>query len=275
MAYFNGQYYSYARKGFVQFSAILPMERMPMPELSKSDQYFTGKLPTIYLLHGYSGCHTDWIIHTRIEELATRHGYAVIMPGCGNSFYLDHDDTGFEYGTLVGEELVRVTRAMFPLSSDKNDTVIGGLSMGGYGALRTGLLHPETFGSIIALSSALITDEVSKLHEGQHNEVASYSYYRHAFGNTSELIGSDKDPKHLVRVFSKGISNRPRLFLACGTEDFLFKNNLDMHECLDSTNYPHVWFTANGIHDYEFWNLALNEAFRSFLPDRSTFVCQA
>ena len=49
----------------------------------------------------------------------------------------------------------------------------------------------------------------------------------------------------------------PRLFLACGTEDFLYPANLDMHECLKSLGIPHEWLTGPGVHDFKFWNYAL------------------
>ena len=67
--------------------------------------------------------------------------------------------------------------------------------MGGYGAIRNGLKNSDVFGSIIALSSALITDHVVDIVQHKDNPIASPSYYVHVFGNPKDIIGSDVDPK--------------------------------------------------------------------------------
>lgn len=82
---------------------------------------------------------------------------AVIMPAGENHFYLNQPGAGFDYQNFIGSELVELTREMFPLSKHREDTYIGGLSMGGFGALNNGLKNPETFGGIIALSSASLS----------------------------------------------------------------------------------------------------------------------
>jgi S-formylglutathione hydrolase FrmB len=96
-------------------------------------------LKTLYLLHGYSGSHTDWLHFSRIRELADKHGIAVIMPAGENRFYLDNEDTDERMGEYIGKELVDFTREMFPLSKEREETFIGGLSMGGYGAIQSPL----------------------------------------------------------------------------------------------------------------------------------------
>lgn len=259
MAVLTCSYYSLARKGFVSFTAILPVEPLPVPDAPR--EYAGGAFPTIYLLHGYSGNRNDWLLRTRIEEWATAEGWAVIMPDGANSFYLDNEATGELYGTFVGEELVEITRKMFNLSSKKEDTVIAGLSMGGFGALRNGLFYPNRFGAVVALSSALITDEVAQMKEGEHNGVAPYSYYRHIFGDTNKVRGSDKDPKYLAKAcLENGVT--PRVFLACGSEDFLYENNCDYHNYLEEIGYKHAWRITPGVHNFDFWNTAMQAALK-------------
>ncbi|MEX1377266.1 MAG: alpha/beta hydrolase family protein [Eubacteriales bacterium] len=255
MAVLSINYYSQARKGFTSFTAILPTD--PPPIENKPIEYLQGPFPTIYLLHGYSGNRLDWLMRTRIEEWAASKGYAVVMPDGANRFYLDNAVTGELYGSFVAEELVEVTRKMFPLSHKKEDTVIAGLSMGGYGALRNGLKYNDTFGAIIALSSALITDMITEMKPGDKDPIASYEYYNHTFGELKKLPGSDKDPKHLAKIAGE---NRPRIFLACGKEDFLVECNIDYHEHLESIGYAHEWWYENGVHDFDFWNKSMRAA---------------
>jgi S-formylglutathione hydrolase FrmB len=49
----------------------------------------------------------------------------------------------------------------------------------------------------------------------------------------------------------------PKLFLCCGSEDFLFERNKEFHEYLDEIEYEHAWWVKPGVHDYDFWNAAL------------------
>ena len=105
-------------------------------------------------MHGIFGNDTDWVSGTRIQRWAEARDLAVVMPSGDNSFYLDQPVTHNLYGQFIGRELVEITRRMFPLSHRREDTFLGGLSMGGYGALRNGLRYADTFGAIAALSSA-------------------------------------------------------------------------------------------------------------------------
>ena len=258
MAIIHSEYYSLTRQGNVSFTAVLPIDLPPygaVPAL-----YQPGPWPALYLLHGITGSRTDWLRHTDIEALANRYGCAVIMPDGGNLFYLDNAVTGDNCGEMVGKELVMITRGMFQLSSKREDTAIGGLSMGGYGAIRNGLNYAGTFGAILAFSSALLTDDV---HSGaiKHTGLPNIppAYYQHTFGNVGALKGTDRDPAHLASVC---LSRRlcPQLFLACGSEDFLYQNNVKFHEQLLQLGYAHEWWSTPGIHDFVFWNRAVTAA---------------
>lgn len=254
MALINCDYFSMARRGFVSFNAILPLERPPVADQPPS--YTPGPYPTLYLLHGFSGNRNDWIVNTQIAELASRRGWAVIMPDGRNNFYLDIEASLERCGEFVGRELVEVTRSMFPLSHKREETAIGGISMGGYGAVRNGLKYADTFGAILSHSAALITDEVANMREGEGNFMAPYAYYRHTFGDPKALPGSDKDPMQLARERMQD-GTAPKLFLACGTEDFLYDPNAAFHAHLDRIGYEHTWWVKPGAHDFAFWNASL------------------
>ncbi|MCE5188543.1 MAG: esterase family protein [Eubacteriales bacterium] len=254
MAAITCDYFSISRRGVVSFTAVLPVERPPLPDQPPS--YTEGPFSTLYLLHGFSGNRNDWLLNTRIAEMAAKRGLAVIMPDGRNSFYLDIEASQDNCGEFIGSELVDMTRRMFPLSKKREDTAIGGLSMGGYGAVRNGLKYADTFGAILSYSAALITDEVAHKCEGEDDFMAPYSYYRHTFGDPKELAGSDKDPKHLAQMrLTEG--NAPRLFLACGKEDFLYDCNSDFHAYLEKIGYLHAWWERPGVHNFDFWNESL------------------
>ena len=80
---------------------------------------------TLFLLHGISGNHADWISETRIRHWAESRGIAVVMPSGYNAFYLDQPEVHNYYGRYVGQELVEVARRMFPLSERRGGHVPG------------------------------------------------------------------------------------------------------------------------------------------------------
>lgn len=258
MAVISCDFYSVARKGLVSFSVILPVD--PPPVGMDPVKYVSGPFPTIYLLHGYSGNRTCWLYNAQVVEWATKYGFAVVMPDGTNRFYLDNDDTDEFYGEFVGKELVDISRRMFHLSDRREETVIAGISMGGFGAIRNGLKYADTFGAIIGHSSALITDEVAAMEPGSGNAIASYEYYRHTFGDVSKVLGSDKDPKYLAKVCLSRGNAIPRLFMACGSEDFLYQQNCDFHDYMMGIDYPHEWWVQPGVHDFDFWNRSMQES---------------
>ncbi|MBR3019008.1 MAG: acetylesterase [Clostridia bacterium] len=257
MAIFTGQYHSVVRKRSVSFTAVIPTEVF-QPDGTMG--YIDGPFPTLYLLHGFSGTHTDWLYHGNVVELAGLHRMAIVMPEGDNSFYLNNAYSSEGYSDFIGKELVEETRRLFPLSHKREDTFIGGLSMGDFGALRNGLYFCDTFSAVIALSSALITDEVAAMKPGKGNFMAPYEYYVNTFGEPAALLGSDRDPKALAKMKKEAGATLPRIFMACGTEDFLYPNNQDMHEHLTALHIDHAWLTHSGIHNFDFWNFALPKA---------------
>ncbi|MCR4876871.1 MAG: acetylesterase [Clostridiales bacterium] len=258
MAILQMEYFSHAMRGFRSFTAVLPLDPPPSEEKAKAEPgYEAGPWPTLYLLHGLSGSRNDWLKNSDIEMLAARYGLAVIMPDGDNRFYLDNPETGVFCGEMTGRELVTVTRNMFRLSPRREDTLIGGLSMGGYGAVRNGLKYRDTFGTILAFSSALITNQYARGElDNPDRVIMPFGYYTYTFGPKEKVQGSETDPAFLAkRAMEDG--NRPELFLACGSEDFLYENNLEFHNALEEMKYPHEWWVEPGVHNFDFWRRAV------------------
>src|SRR5699024_1139790 len=107
--------------------------------------------------------------------------------------------TGRDHATYVGEELVSYITETFNLSSEREDTFVAGISMGGFGALHTGLKYPETFSKVVALSSALVVNSLMKMEPGTADEIADYDFYVHTFGDLKALETSDNNPEYLVK----------------------------------------------------------------------------
>ena len=253
MSFFNGTFFSTSLSRPVHFTAVLSND-IPWP-MGDNPHY---KRPTknVYLLHGYSGCDTDWFTNVPLGDLANRFNVNFFLPNGDNSFWLNQPETGYKYQDFVGKEFIDYTRKTFNLSDKREDTFIGGLSMGGFGTLHTALAYPETFSVALALSSALIVKGMKHIAKNTDNVMANYEYYAHTFGDFEKLEESDNNPEVLAKRIV-GNAEKPEIYMAVGTEDFLLGPNKDFKEFLDAINYPVTFFTGPGIHDFVFWRAQL------------------
>ncbi len=246
------RFFSAAQGGQVNIRFVIPTD---FPEMMMGDNpHYKRPMKTLYLLHGYSGNECDWEYNGVAEDISARYNLAVIMITTGNDFYLDRKATGRQYCTFAGKEVVEFTRKLFGLSDKREDTLIGGLSMGGFGALHTGLAFPETFGGIVALSSALIIHEIAHIKPGESNEVANYEYYHEVFGDLTTVEQSDNNPEVLFTRLKESGKETPAVYMAVGTEDFLYENNQIMRKFFEENGANLKYEEGPGIHDWVFWN---------------------
>jgi len=233
----------------VPVDVVLPVDKMLQPgEGDRGDKPFK----TLYLLHGIFGSSKSWLAESRIKSYAEEKNLAVVMPSGDNGFYVDNPASYNLYGQYVGEELVELTRKMFPLSRNREDTFIAGLSMGGFGALRNGLKYCETFGSIAALSSGLILDQAQTMSYDDPHIIRNRGYFESCFGDLKKALKSDNNPEELIRNLDH--DKIPSLYLACGTEDFLIDNNRAFRDFLQNAGVDHTYEEGPGIHDWKFWD---------------------
>lgn len=257
MAHLSGTFYSKSLCRPVHYTVVLCNDNAYGTD---NNPHYKRSTKNVYLLHGYSGCDSDWFTGVPLGELANRFNVNFFMPAAENSFYLDQPATGFKYATYVGEEFVEYTRKTFGLSDNREDTFICGLSMGGFGALHTALAYPHNYSKCFALSSALLVHGIKNMKPGDGNPVANYEYYAQMFGDLSKLETSDNNPEVLAKRLIEENKVKPDIYMACGTEDFLFEPNNEFKKYMDEIGYPVTYFTGPGIHDMVFWRAQLEAA---------------
>lgn len=260
MAILQVDVFSKALEKSTSFHMVLPND---VPEMmTKGNKNYNRKMKTLFLLHGYSGASKDWLLGSLAQELAVKYNIAIVMPTGDNSFYLDGQGKGRAYCRYVGQELVDYVRNTFNLSMDKEDTFIGGLSMGGFGAIHTGLYYPETFGKIVAFSSALIIHNIKNKAEDFEDAIADYVYYTSVFGDLNKLETSVNNPEYLIHVLKKEKKTIPDIYMACGTEDFLIEENRAFHKFLQEEEVDVEYIESPGIHNWDFWNYYLEPSIK-------------
>lgn len=246
----------------VPVTIILPADKLALPGTSDTETEF---FKTLYLLNGIMGNHTDWMNATNIQTLAEENNLAVVMPGGENMFYLDHEATHALYGEFVGKELVEFTRKIFPLSRKKEDTFIGGVSMGGYGAIRNGLKYNDTFGRIVSLSSAMVLYTLDERTDEHPMFMERRCYAEEIFGDFSKVMESDKNPVWIMGQLKAQDKEIPEIYQAIGTEDFLLEANRRLYKELVEAGGSITYVEQPGGHEWGFWRSQLSELIK-WLP---------
>ena len=220
-----------------------------------------GKAKTLYLLHGMSDDEGTWMRRTSIERYAEEKGLAVVMPDGGLGWYTDMY-RGLAWFKFISGELPALCRRFFPILSDKReDTYIGGNSMGGYGALKCALRAPRTFSRVISLSGALDAADTAI-----NNTVpATRRYWEDVFGPAEDVSGSENDLFAAATALTDP-ALRPRIYMWCGTEDFLYAQNTRMRDHLRALGYDLTYEESPGDHQWRHWDKKIADALDWLLP---------
>ena len=258
MALFSVDFYSKCLCRPVNFKVFVPND-VPA-EMTAGNTHYDRSTKTLVLLHGYNGSSLDWMLYSKAADISSKYNLAVILPAGENSFYLDGEETGRQYATYVGKELPEYVQKAFHLSAKREDTYIGGLSMGGFGAIHTAFAFPDTFEKAFSLSGALIVHNVEKMKPGFADPVANYDYYRLMFGEPEKVIDSDKNPETLIKKLKAEKHRIPELYLAIGTEDFLYGENQIFRNFLEAEQVKFKYTESAGVHDFKFWNSNIEPA---------------
>ncbi|WP_251899132.1 alpha/beta hydrolase [Lactiplantibacillus paraplantarum] len=250
----------------VPLIVCLPTDKL-VPDEQGRPQPVQGPFATLYLLHGILGSEIDWISGTRIQRWADERNLAVVMPAGENSFYTDHPWTGEAYSQFVGQELVDFTRRTFPLSHHRRHTFIGGLSMGGYGALYNGLKFHDTFGAIVSLSAGLNVRPGMEILPQAPQWFAETAAYQHGvFDPDLAAAGrSALNPQVLVTQLLTAHVELPAIFMAIGDRDGLKPVNDEFDQFLTTQRVPHEYLIGSGAHEWDFWDRYLLKAL-NWLP---------
>jgi putative tributyrin esterase len=217
------------------------------------DQPLDGPPPVLYLLHGLSDDHTAWQRYTSIERYAVARGLAVVMPAVDRSFYAN-EAHGHRYWDWVSEELPRLVGQFFNVSRSREDTFVAGLSMGGYGALKLALTHPDRFAAAASLSGAL--DLAAIAAQPERAELVG-RVFDHRVGPGDDLF-----------ALLGSASTVPPLHVSCGTEDVLVRANRKFVAAAEKAGADVVTDFRPGGHEWTLWDAVIQDVI-AWLPVRT------
>ena len=251
MALFRISFFSACFQRLVPVNVLLPVDT-PLPPGTVRE---SGPYKTLYLLHGYRGNCDDWLHNSMIAEMSMQFDIAVVMPEGANGFYVDQPQSGILGSRFIGRELVEFMRRTFDLSDRREDTLIAGLSMGGYGTLYNSLKYGRVFGHAIALSTPVQVLRHESEHEPKDLDFKlTPGFFEALHGDLENVNETDRNISlHAKRVLDSG---RPfaNLYIACGYNDSLVPENRKLHEDLRGIGFPHFYEEGPGTHEWMFWN---------------------
>ncbi|MDJ1483007.1 alpha/beta hydrolase-fold protein [Cytophagaceae bacterium YF14B1] len=240
------------------------------PYLSKPDTVLvfkpasyqaTNKYPLTYLLHGYSANYKQWSLTTDCQQLANQYQMIIVCPDGFVSWYVNSPfDKGSRMEDFFFNELVPYVHQH--LQIDSNNVFISGLSMGGYGALRYFLLHPDYFNTAGSTSGGLEVDYPLL-------KSASILFFKNprVTDDLTKLLGKPGNTWHIYNIVSllKEAKTKPKSFLVdCGTEDILFPVHQRLKTTCDQLNIPVTYISQPGNHNTEYWHNAIQHHFIYF-----------
>ncbi len=213
----------------------------------------------VYFLHGMGSSEKEFREYTAANRYARENKLCMVYVSAPKGFYTDMK-YGFDYFTYITQELPQLLKSLYNLSFTRERTMVAGLSMGGYGALKIGLSRPDFFGNIAAFSGAVDMGMMLDYLK-EYPDTEDIDNFYSVFGD--DLKTSEKDDiYYLLKEVSKLEEDKqPRILVTCGKQDDLIdihNQNLklkDFAKTLPLKEFKYLEW--NGDHDYIFWDRSM------------------
>src|SRR5215467_15912618 len=134
----TGTYYSQALEREQPYAWLAPAD-------SAEGIVAAQSYPLLVMLHGHDGSYLDWPTRTRIARYAAAYALILVFPDGGNGWYTNAADGSARCEDDLIQDCLQTLQEKLPLQPPGRGWGIGGLSMGGYGAVKLALKHPHLF----------------------------------------------------------------------------------------------------------------------------------
>jgi putative tributyrin esterase len=229
--------------------------RVILPSVVAAHQRF----PVVILLHGGGGDFREWSNDSDVAGLI-KGNFVLVMPEGGYSYYVNSaEHSADRYEDYVAKDLLSDAQARFPIATNRENRAIVGVSMGGFGAIKIALSHPELFVFAGALSPAI---DVPR-RQFSFRRIQQSRAMRSIFGPWGSETRRRDDPFLIAR--SVVPAEAPYLFLSCGTDEGLLEPNRQFAVVLAEQHVPHEFHIMPGGHDWTQWNKELPDLFNSLI----------
>ena len=219
----------------------------------------TRQYPVLYFLHGADENEKRWSTRGRTDLLLDRMvaegrigEFIVAIPYADNSFYTNARLADERWGDMIIQEFIPMIESTYRTRASHATRGISGISMGGYGALKLAMTHPELFGSVSAHSAMLIDDIQLFSLAGRRTRMFRYMFDK-IFGISEDLAyWNTNNPLLLAREPEK--FDGLQIYFDCGTEDEygFFAGARLLSRALKGAGYPHEFALYPGGHGWDY-----------------------
>jgi enterochelin esterase-like enzyme len=205
------------------------------------------RYPTYYLLHGYPGDETAWVIGGGVQAILDQYisqgkipPLIVIMPdgfggGLNDNEYINSTDGSQMTETFIANDLVNYIDSQLNTRKESKWRAIGGLSTGGFGAINIGLKHQDRFGYIQSFSG--------------YSTIEINSASKKVIQDSKETILANSPREYIGKLTSKSV----KIFLGIGRLDGLYNDNVSFNKLLKDNGFKSELFSDDGIHSWGSW----------------------
>src|SRR5215510_809996 len=230
------------------------------------------RYPVLYFLHGLNENETRWAVRGMTDVKLDRMigegkigEFIVAIPFGAISFYTNTRDGSQKWEDMIVTEFIPMIESTYRVNASRATRGISGISMGGYGALKIAMKHPDMFGSVSAHSAVLIQDLAAvRSIPGRPGRMQQMeALFDRIYGISQDLTYWEaNNPMTLAKDRSKW--NGLKVYFDCGTEDEygFFVGTKQLDDLLTKAAYPHDAHLYAGNHG---WDYALQHTADSLL----------
>ena len=285
MAFLQYNFYSSYLHADTNVNVILPDLTGDM----QPEAFYTSgrRYPVLYLLHGLTGDYSNWMRYTGIERYACDNDLIVVMPSAANSEYSYWPapmTLPYDFPNYFIHELMPMVHHWLPASAERADNFIGGLSMGGGGALRIAAYWPERFAGCAVLSSCAWNMDFlkefadmdtetfyAKMQKPENRDFLDshgvpnpYLSSICKYGTVEEFLHSYDNTRSSIRT-AVNAGTMPRVYNAIGTQDDGYEKFLDYRSFCGAIGADMRFDIYEGYgHVWELWDIAIRQALKYF-----------
>lgn len=215
------------------------------------------RLPVLYLLHGATSNPQAMQQDTDAVKQAIAERIIVVTPDAHNSWYTNAKHKPNErWEEAVSRDLIRDVDSRFPTLATREHRGLAGVSMGGYGAAKLALKHPELYGFAAMLGGSL---DVTRRWLAIFNPGQSWDEWMIFGFRPSTRMDED------IFVLLPQMANPQAVkwFASCGTEDSICVGDQEFVRQLRHRGVVAETSITAGRHDWPTWNQSLPRMFRA------------
>lgn len=228
-----------------------------------------GRYPVVYLLHGLGGSEKDWPnvggagqTTDRLIAAGDIRPMIIVMPDGENGWYADTTEYGGPgaFETAIIDDLIAHIETHYNAETSRAARAVAGLSMGGFGAVRFAVKHPNRFAAAVSFSGAIVEDDLP----GNPVSETQIKLFRGAFGTPFRPVAFNRENVFSFLPHLAEAENKPKILLTVGDDDYftLYEGAFLTFLRMRAMGIPVELRVTDGNHSWDLWRRELDRGLR-------------